>query len=211
MKKLIILFISLLIAFLLISFQIQPIIQNLAKKEMDHFIQLVINHVSFVSEIDNSKLLNNENQTFQFNMVYLNSITGQYVNELEETLLQIQEGEYKNNDKSIYNKYLKKISENKGIVASLPLGMVTNNVFLENIGPHIDVKYKTKSLVSSHIDKNVKNYGINHMLVTIDLTVTMELQIIIPFNKNNYKKQFQIPLVFEIIEGEVPSWYQSPS
>lgn len=211
MKKIILIIISLLIVFLLLSFQIQPIIQTLAKKEMDHFIQLVINHVSFISEIDNTKLLNTDNQTFQFNMTYLNSITGQYVNDLEKVLLQIQEGEYKDNSKSIYNKYLKKISENNGVVASLPIGMITNNVFLENLGPRINVKYKTRSLVSSQINKEVKNYGINHILVTIDLTVTIELQIIVPLNKNNYKKQFQIPLVFEIIEGEVPSWYQSPS
>lgn len=211
MKKIILIIISLLIVFLLLSFQIQPIIQTLAKKEMDHFIQLVINHVSFISEIDNTKLLNTDNQTFQFNMTYLNSITGQYVNDLEKILLQIQEGEYKDNSKSIYNKYLKKISENNGVVASLPIGMITNNVFLENLGPRINVKYKTRSLVSSQINKEVKNYGINHILVTIDLTVTIELQIIVPLNKNNYKKQFQIPLVFEIIEGEVPSWYQSPS
>lgn len=211
MKKIIVIVISLLIVILLLSLQIQPTIQELAKKEMDHFIQLVINHVSFVSEIDNSELFNTENQTFQFNMVYLNSITGQYVNDLEEVLLQIQEGHYQNNSQSIYNKYLKKISDNKGIVASLPLGMITNNVFFENLGPHINVKYKTKSLVSSQIDKEVKSYGINHMLVTIDLTITVELQIIVPFQKNNYEKKYQIPLVFEIIEGEVPSWYQSPS
>ena len=211
MKKIIIIIISLLIMFLLLSYQIQPTIEKLAKKEMDHFIQLVINHVSFISQIDDSQLINTDQQSFQFNMVYLNSITGQYVTDLEEILLQIQEGKYKNNDQSIYNKYLKKISENKGIVASLPLGMITHNVFFENLGPHINVKYKTKSLVSSQIDKEVKNYGINHMLVTIDLTVTIELQIIVPFHKNNYKKQFQIPVVFEIIEGEVPSWYQNPS
>lgn len=197
--------------FFLLSFQIQPIIQKLAKKEMDHFIQLVINHVSFISQIDNTQLIHSDNDIFQFNMVYLNSITGKYVADLEEILIQVQEGKYKNNSQSIYNKYLKKISENKGIVASLPLGMVTHNVFLENLGPHINIKYKTKSLVSSQIDKKVKNYGINHVLITIDLTITIELQIIVPFNKNNYKKHFQIPLVFDIIEGEVPSWYQNPS
>lgn len=197
--------------FFLLSFQIQPIIQKLAKKEMDHFIQLVINHVSFISQIDNTQLIHSDNDSFQFNMVYLNSITGKYVADLEEILIQVQEGKYKNNSQSIYNKYLKKISENKGIVASLPLGMVTHNIFLENLGPHINIKYKTKSLVSSQIDKKVKNYGINHVLITIDLTITIELQIIVPFNKNNYKKHFQIPLVFDIIEGEVPSWYQNPS
>lgn len=211
MKKLLIVIVSLLVFLLLLSFQIQPTIQKIAKKEMDHFIQLVINHVSFISDIDEDKLFENSEDSFQFNMVYINSISSDYIMNLEDVLLKIQEGQYDNNSQSIYNQYLKKISQNQGIVASIPLGAVTENVFFENIGPRLHVKYRTKSLVSSHIQKNIKSYGINHILVSIDLTVTIELQILIPFQKDNYKKQFQVPLVLKIIEGEVPSWYQDRS
>lgn len=211
MKKLLIVIVSLLVFLLLLSFQIQPTIQKIAKKEMDHFIQLVINHVSFISDIDEDKLFENSEDSFQFNMVYINSISSDYIMNLEDVLLKIQEEQYDNNSQSIYNQYLKKISQNQGIVASIPLGAVTENVFFENIGPRLHVKYRTKSLVSSHIQKNVKSYGINHILVSIDLTVTIELQILIPFQKDNYKKQFQVPLVLKIIEGEVPSWYQDRS
>lgn len=211
MKKLLIIIVSLLVFLLLLSFQIQPTIQKIAKKEMDHFIQLVINHVSFISDIDESKLFESSEDSLQFNMVYINSISSDYIMNLEDILLKIQEGEYDSSDESIYNQYLKTISQNQGIVASIPLGSVTENIFFENIGPRLHVKYKTKSLVSSQIQKNVKSYGINHILVTIDLTVTIELQILIPFQNDNYKKQFQVPLVFKIIEGEVPSWYQNHS
>ena len=216
MRKIIVIFISLLILLTSLSFYIQPSLETLAKKELNHFVQLVINHVSFLNKIDDQQLLKiqysqQKISSFGFNMVYLNKKTSQYINSLEETLLDIEEGKYQNNDQSIYNKRLKKISDNQGIIASLPLGAVTNNIFLQNIGPHIHVKYKTLSIVSSQIDKKVESYGINHILVTIDLTVDIQLQMIVPLNKSDYKKEFQLPLVFEIIEGEVPSWYQGQS
>lgn len=189
----------------------QPVIEKMAIKKMDQFVQLVINHVSFTEEIDDQQLFTDTDHTIEFNMVYINKICSQYVSDLENVLQLIQEGKYKKKNQSIYNQYLKEISDNQGIIASIPIGELTGNVFLENIGPRLHVRYQTQSLVSSNISKTVKSYGINHVLVTIDLTVLIELQILIPFRASNYKKSFQIPLVFKILEGEVPSWYQGQS
>lgn len=211
MKKAVVIIISLLILFFLISYQVQPIIEKRAVKEMDHFIQLVINHVSFIDEIDDQRLFENIDDTVQFNMVYINNICSQYIVKLENVLQTIQEGQYQKKGQSIYNQYLKEISDNQGVIASIPIGIITKNIFLENLGPSLDIRYQLQSLVSSQISKSVKNYGINHILVTIDLTVLIELQIVIPFRISDYKKSFQIPLVFKIIEGEVPSWYQDRS
>lgn len=211
MKKIFIIIVSLLILLLIVSFQMQPVIEKMAVKKMDQFVQLVINHVSFTEEIDDQQLFTDTDHTVEFNMVYINKICSQYVSDLENVLQLIQEGKYKKKNQSIYNQYLKEISDNQGIIASIPIGGLTGNVFLENIGPRLHVRYQTQSLVSSNISKTVKSYGINHVLVTIDLTVLIELQILIPFRTSNYKKSFQIPLVFKILEGEVPSWYQGQS
>lgn len=211
MKKIFIIIVSLLVLLLIVSFQMQPVIEKMAIKKMDQFVQLVINHVSFTEEIDDQQLFTDTDHTIEFNMVYINKICSQYVSDLENVLQLIQEGKYKKKNQSIYNQYLKEISDNQGIIASIPIGGLTGNVFLENIGPRLHVRYQTQSLVSSNISKTVKSYGINHVLVTIDLTVLIELQILIPFRAGNYKKSFQIPLVFKILEGEVPSWYQGQS
>ena len=211
MKKIFIIIVSLLVLLLIVSFQMQPVIEKMAVKKMDQFVQLVINHVSFTEEIDDQQLFTDTDHTIEFNMVYINKICSQYVSDLENVLQLIQEGKYKKKNQSIYNQYLKEISDNQGIIASIPIGGLTGNVFLENIGPRLHVRYQTQSLVSSNISKTVKSYGINHVLVTIDLTVLIELQILIPFRVSNYKKSFQIPLVFKILEGEVPSWYQGQS
>lgn len=211
MKKIVIIIVSLLVLLLIVSFQMQPVIEKMAIKKMDQFVQLVINHVSFTEEIDDQQLFTDTDHTIEFNMVYINKICSQYVSNLENVLQLIQEGKYKKKNQSLYNQYLKEISDNQGIIASIPIGGLTGNVFLENIGPRLHVRYQTQSLVSSNISKTVKSYGINHVLVTIDLTVLIELQILIPFRASNYKKSFQIPLVFKILEGEVPSWYQGQS
>lgn len=211
MKKIVIIIVSLLVLLLIVSFQMQPVIEKMAVKKMDQFVQLVINHVSFTEEIDDQQLFTDTDHTIEFNMVYINKICSQYVSNLENVLQLIQEGKYKKKNQSLYNQYLKEISDNQGIIASIPIGGLTGNVFLENIGPRLHVRYQTQSLVSSNISKTVKSYGINHVLVTIDLTVLIELQILIPFRASNYKKSFQIPLVFKILEGEVPSWYQGQS
>ena len=210
-------FLILLSLFLIIyyfSYRITPTMKNVAEKEINQFIQTVINHTSFSQQINHQKLYtinknNNQIQSLSFNMNYINQIASDYINNLEETLFQIEEGLYKNRNKSIYNRKLLKISQNKGIIASIPLGALTNNIFLENIGPSIHVKYKTLSLSSSSIHKDVKNYGINHIAISIDIDVTLALQVIIPLSKEQFKEKYNIPLIYEIIEGEVPSWYQT--
>lgn len=210
-------FLILLSLFLIIyyfSYRITPAMKNVAEKEINQFVQIVINHTSFSQQINHQKLYtinknNNQIQSLSFNMNYINQIASDYINNLEETLFQIEEGLYKNKDKSIYNRKLLKISQNKGIIASIPLGALTHNIFLENIGPSIHVKYKTLSLSSSSIHKDVKNYGINHIAISIDIDVTLALQIIIPLSKEQFKEKYNIPLIYEIIEGEVPSWYQA--
>lgn len=199
--------------FQIFAIQVQPIIKSLAQKEIKQYIQLVINHTSFIENIDEDKILNitykNEQiSSLNFNMFYINQMSSNYVNTLEETLINIEEGQFQENNQSIYNKKLKKISKDKGVIAKIGIGDLTNNIFLTDAGPKIKIRYRSATLVSSSIHKSITNYGINHMAVSIDLDVCIALNIIAPLNNQTYQHQFNVPLVFEIIEGEVPSWYQ---
>ena len=58
-------------------------------------------------------------------------------------------------------------------------------------------------------NKKIKNYGINHLAISIDLNITITLQVLVPLYHDHFKENYTIPLVYEIIEGEVPSWYQN--
>ncbi len=207
--KYVLIFILFFIIAYLFSNRITPRIENIASKETHQFIQILINHTSFTQNIDSHKLYKKENNSISFQMNYINDIASNYVNNLEETLLRLEEGTYQKKEKSPYNKKLLKINKQKGIIAQIPIGALTNNIFLQNIGPSFSIKYKTLSLTSSNIDKKIKNYGINHLAISIDLNITIVLQVIVPLYHEHFKENYTIPLVYEIIEGEIPSWYQN--
>lgn len=207
--KYVLIFILFFIIAYLFSNRITPRIENIASKETHQFIQILINHTSFTQNINSHKLYKKENNSISFQMNYINDIASNYVNNLEETLLRLEEGTYQKKEKSPYNKKLLKINKQKGIIAQIPIGALTNNIFLQNIGPSFSIKYKTLSLTSSNIDKKIKNYGINHLAISIDLNITIVLQVIVPLYHEHFKENYTIPLVYEIIEGEIPSWYQN--
>lgn len=211
MKKGKYILVLLVFAFILYFFscRITPRIENIAHKEINQFMQILINHTSFTLKIETQKLYKKENNTISFQMSYINELATNYVNNLEETLLKLEDGTYKKKDASPYNKKLLHISKQQGVIARVPLGSLTNNIFLQNIGPAFSIKYKTLSLASSNIDKKIKNYGINHLAISIDLNITITLQVLVPLYHDHFKENYTIPLVYEIIEGEVPSWYQS--
>ena len=208
-EKYILIMLSLFICAYLFSNRMTPRIENIASKEINQFIQILINHTSFTQKIDTHKLYKKENNSISFQMNYINDIASNYINNLEETLLKLEEGSYQENNHSPYNKKLLKINQQKGIVARIPIGSLTNNIFLQDRGPSFSIKYKTLSLTSSNIDKKIKNYGINHLAISIDLNVTIVLQILVPLYHEHFKENYTIPLVYEVIEGEVPSWYQN--
>ena len=142
-------------------------------------------------------------------MNYINDIASNYINNLEETLLKLEEGSYQENNHSPYNKTLKN-QINKKVLLHVYLSVLLPIIFfLQDRGPSFSIKYKTLSLTSSNINKKIKNYGINHLAISIDLNVTIVLQILVPLYHEHFKENYTIPLVYEVIEGEVPSWYQN--
>lgn len=218
MKKKISIFIIVVIIisllFHLISINIKPIIKEIAQKEMKQFCQLIVNHITVDYQTNNNELViitrdsNDKISSVDFNMEQINKIAADMVFQIEELLLDLEEGNYTKSD-SIYHKKLKKISDQKGVVASFPAGMVLNNPFLAHMGPNIKVRYQTLSHVSSSIQKEIKNYGINHMMVSLNIAVTMHLSVIVPFYQEEFIQKIQYPLILEIIDGEVPQWYQN--
>lgn len=197
-----------------LSNSIIPRMENTAEKELKSFLQIIINHATFSKKINNAKLydiIKNENEirSISFNMDYINDIASDYVNNVEEILFSIEEGNYKPDNNDLYNKKLKKISDQKGVIASVSLGNLTNNIFFQNSGPKLYIKYKTLSITNSNIKKSIKSYGINHIAISIELDISITLQMMIPFYSKNQNDCFSIPVIYEIIQGDVPSWYQS--
>lgn len=72
--------------------------------------------------------------------------------------------------------------------------------------PHLTVPVTCSNLThfEVNISSDVKAYGINSSLVSLNLNVTVYFQVMIPFITDEVDSQISIPLAIEIINGEVP-------
>lgn len=217
MKKrylIIIVFVIFCIIFHFLSINLTPILKQAANKEINRFCQMVINNTPFPDEFDHRKLIDvkcdeGKIATINFNTNYASQMGSKIVGKLDEIFVSLEEGTYKRVDNSFYQRKLEKISDDGGVIATLPLGVVTNNPFLANLGPKINIRYKTITAITSSVDKEIKDYGVNHVMVAITLEIKIKMLVILPFYNDEFNKTYDYPLTMEIIEGEVPKWYQN--
>lgn len=219
MKKVVIGVVVFLVAILIfvqvIGTGVTPVIKGIASKEVERFCQLIVNHAGRMYTDITDELVkverDNNNQVFliDFDMIYATKVATELVLQIEELLLSLEDGVYESTGDSIYNKRLQTISDNKGVIATIPLGLLTNNPFLADTGPNFKIRYKTISQVSSSVLQDVRDYGINRMVVGITIAITIHLRVIVPFYQEDYSHEILFPLSLEIIEGQVPQWYQN--
>lgn len=97
----------------------------------------------------------------------------------------------------------------KGIIAKIPIGVITKNSLLANIGPEIPIRLHYVGDVNSNITTEITPYGINNALVKIGVKLEMTAQIILPFLTDKMVLNCDIPLAIKMIQGTVPNYYGS--
>lgn len=108
---------------------------------------------------------------------------------------------------NITEKYYKEISD--GIVFGISIGNIFNNNFLANIGPRIPLKMNLNGNVDVEIKNKITEYGMNNALMEIYIEVRVRPVIVMPFLSKEIDIVNRIPLVTEIIQGEIPEGYFS--
>lgn len=95
----------------------------------------------------------------------------------------------------------------EGIVYYVPLGQVTNNILLGNLGPKIPIRFHAIGEVTSNVKSNVKPYGINNAYVEVFIEVEVNVQIIVPFATEMTTVVQDIPVAMGMVHGDVPDFY----
>ena len=131
------------------------------------------------------------------------------MNQLEDLFYSIEAGTYQKEDNSFYQNKLQQMSDNGGVIATIRLGLLTDNPFLANVGPKLNLKYKTISAITSTVEENIENYGVNHVMVSLKIVIKIRLMVLFPFYNEEFSHKYDYPLVMEVIGCEVPNWYQN--
>ena len=99
------------------------------------------------------------------------------------------------------------ISNKKGVIFNIPIGIVTDNSLIANLGPKIPVKIIINGDLETQIKTSVENYGINNALLKIFLNIKVSEQIILPLYSSNIVIENDILLAAKMIQGEIPNYY----
>lgn len=94
-----------------------------------------------------------------------------------------------------------------GIVCEIPLGSLTGNGFLANLGPIVPVKMSFLGQVSSNLKTQVTSYGINNLLLEVYIQVEVKEKITLPKSSDIATVKVEAPLSIKIISGVVPDYY----
>ncbi len=88
-----------------------------------------------------------------------------------------------------------------------PLSSILGDTLFNNIGPIIKLRVYPIGSYKCDVISEVSEYGINNSLFKIYIKVNMKIQSIIPLIKSESDVECQIPIVLQIIQGEVPRYY----
>lgn len=97
-----------------------------------------------------------------------------------------------------------RLSELEDLGVKIPLGYLTNNVMLYNMGPKITVKMQQVGNITTSYESEFQSAGINQTRHKIYLNLTTTMRVIVPFNSKEVEVTCQIPVSDTIIVGKIP-------
>ena len=94
-----------------------------------------------------------------------------------------------------------------GIISSIPIATLLDLPAFSFLSPSIPVTYKHLSSVGSSVQKNIQNYGVNHVMIELSIDIKMNITMIYPFFEQYHTQVITIPVLLEIFQGQVPLVY----
>lgn len=92
-------------------------------------------------------------------------------------------------------------------VLSLPLGIILGETIFSSIGPNIELKVYPVGSYTCDVLSSIQEYGINNSLFEIYIQVIIKIETIIPLRSSVQEVECHIPLVMQILQGDVPRYY----
>ena len=204
---LIIVIIVAIISVKLIIDKISPTVMEYSISEMKRIISIIINRsinssILDKNDMNNLFIINRENtddvMTISLDSIIVNKITDNISDICEDNLRMVEEGKFEELKKKF------NIGEEYFFV---PSGIIFKNTLLNSIGPKIPINLKMIGNVTSGINTDVKEYGINNSLITISVEITVELMVILPFSSDYVSITNYVPISIKLIQGKVPQIY----
>ena len=191
--------------------RLSPILARYVNVEAKRFASNIINtsvndtiEEKITDDLFNlSKTEDGKIEILDYNTKKVNSILSSINTKIQKKLLNLEDGQIANMPISSGFK-VEKILKN-GIVCKVPMGSLRKNSLFVNVGPSIPIKMVFIGQVESSLNTKIREYGINYLVVEINVNVVVEEQIIMPAMSKRETLNLEAPLTLKIIQGEIPN------
>ena len=154
-----------------------------------------------------SKTSDGKIEMLDYNTKKVNALLSKINRKIQHLLANLEDGKIE--DLPISSGFkMEKFSKN-GVVCKVPMGSLRKTALFVNVGPSIPIKMAFIGQVESSLNTKISEYGINYLVVEINVHVTVEEQIIMPAMSKKEILVIEAPLTMKIIQGEIPSYYLS--
>lgn len=191
---------------------------NLVKSaclEVNRITSIIVNngvrkYLSDNKDINVVDIVRNDDrvEVIRYNTSAVNKISMDISNSIEQDINYLILGDLEKIDFS-----LSKISDNyydridNGLILGISIGNITGNSLLANIGPRIPLKLEMVSNVNVEVKNKITEYGMNNALMEVFIEIQVNPVIVMPFLSKEISVINKVPLVTEIIQGEIPDSY----
>lgn len=141
----------------------------------------------------------NEIQMIDFNTSKVNKVLTDLTNNIEDNIKNMEL--VQSNDRE----YI--ITNQNHLIYNLPIGAVTGNIFLSNLGTSIPIKLSLIADAITNLETEVTEYGLNNALLKIEIEVLINTKITAPFTSKELTVRNTIPVSIKVIQGTVPGYY----
>lgn len=200
---------------------IKPVLIEIARAETQRIAQQAINDavskkmVGEVEELGEQQDLvitekdeNGKITSARINSQGFNRILAEATETAQEYLNMIERGEINQWSELLEETDIEPANDNeRGVVHYITLGKATQNALLANLGPKVPIRFHTVGEVQSKPITDVKLVGINNIWIEINIRFEVSVNVIVPFATETDKVTANVPLVFTLINGEVPQFY----
>ena len=101
----------------------------------------------------------------------------------------------------------KNMQELKNDKMKIPFTSIFGDTLFSTLGPDINFKIIPMGNYKCDILSTAQEYGINNTLFEIYITIEMSIETVVPLQKSETIVNCKIPIVMQIIHGEVPRYY----
>lgn len=202
----------------LINRNIQPVLLSYADMQTEKIASMVLQKAiskEITENLDIKDIMiteKGEGGATTFNAEVINKVLAEVTELAESNLDQAEAGNLQELEKlSGVDIDVQKTMQGEGIAYTIPLGQITNNAILGNLGPRIPIRFYALGDVNSNVETKVEPFGINSAYVEVYIALEVNVKVIVPFASETRIVKQTLPVAMGLVHGTVPNYYNPDS